>query len=60
MIGNLSKETFTPLWNTCYELLSVADYCLLELELNYVLLGKFQTDSLRHVLVNTVNKLGGV
>ena len=44
--GKLSEETFTALWNTCYGLLSVADYCLSELGLNYVHLGKFQTDCL--------------
>ena len=44
--GKLTKETFTALWNTCYGLLEVADYCLSELGLNYVLLGNFQTDCL--------------
>jgi len=44
--GKLSKETFTALWITCYGLREVADYCLSEFGLNYVLLGKFQTDSL--------------
>jgi len=44
--GKLSKETFTALWITCYGLREVADYCLSELGLNYVLLGKFETDSL--------------
>ena len=44
--GKLSKETFTELWITCFGLLEVADCCLLELGSNYVILGKFQTDSL--------------
>ena len=44
--GKLSKETFTALQNTCNGLLAVADYCLSKLGLNYVLLGKFQTDCL--------------
>jgi len=47
--GKLTKETFAALWNTCYGLLEVADYCLSELGLNYVLLGKFQTDCLEAV-----------
>jgi len=51
------EETFTALWNTCYGLLAVVDYCLSKLGLNYVLSGKFQTDCLDHVLVNTVNFL---
>ena len=55
--GKLSKETFTALWNTCYGLLSEADYCLSELKLNYVLVGKFQTDC--HILVNIANFLVG-
>ena len=42
----LSKETFTVLWITCYGFQEVADYCLSELGLNYMLLGKSQTDSL--------------
>ena len=42
----LRKETFTLLWITCYGLREVADYCLSELGLHYVLLEKFQTDSL--------------
>jgi len=39
-------KTFTALWITCYGLREVADYCLSEIGLHYVLLGKFQTNSL--------------
>ena len=44
--GNLSNETFTALIHTTNALLEVATYCLSELGADYVLLGKFQTDSL--------------
>ena len=44
--GNLSKETFTALIHTTNALQEVATYCLSELGADYVLLGKFQTDSL--------------
>jgi len=45
-LWEIKKETFTALWITCYGLREVADYCLSEFGLYFVLLGKFQTDSL--------------
>jgi len=42
----LRREPFSALCNTSYGLLKVADYCLSELGLIYVLLGMFQTDCL--------------
>ena len=40
----LTKEIFTALLHTTAALLEITDYCLEELNANYVLLGKFQTD----------------
>ena len=44
--GKLTKETFGALIHTTDALLEISKYCLQELGANYVLLGKFQTDSL--------------
>ena len=44
--GKLTKETFSALHHTTNALLEISNYCLTELKANYVLLGKFQTDSL--------------
>ena len=44
--GRLTKETFGALKHTTHALLEIADYCIDELGAEYVLLGKFQTDSL--------------
>ena len=41
-----TKETFTALHHTTTALLEISEYCLEELNANYVLLGKFQTDCL--------------
>ncbi|KAH6926697.1 hypothetical protein HPB50_021212 [Hyalomma asiaticum] len=42
----LSTETHSALRLTCYALVELCRYCLEELNFDYVLLGKFQTDSL--------------
>ena len=44
--GKLTKETFGALMHTMHALLEIADYCFNELGAKYILLGKFQTDSL--------------
>ena len=44
--GKLTRETFTALQHSTYALLELASYCTDELGAKYVLLGKFQTDSL--------------
>lgn len=44
--GKLGNDTHKALRLTCYGLVKVSIYCLGGLGLNYVLLGKFQTDSL--------------
>lgn len=44
--NNLTRQTHTALSHTIYGLLEVIKYCLTELDMNYVLLGKFQTDPL--------------
>ena len=44
--GKLTKETFSALKHTTQALLEISHYCLQELGARYVLLGKFQTDSL--------------
>lgn len=44
--GALSTETHSALRLTCYALVELCRYCLEELNFDYVLLGKFQTDSL--------------
>ena len=44
--GKLTKETHTAIVHTSEALLKISDYCLNELGAKYVLLGKFQTDSL--------------
>ena len=44
--GKLTKATHTALHHTTHCLLEISDYCLNELGAKYVLLGKFQTDSL--------------
>ena len=44
--GRLTKETFSALSHTTHALLEIAEYCITELGAKYVLLGKFQTDSL--------------
>ncbi|XP_077489629.1 uncharacterized protein LOC144100614 [Amblyomma americanum] len=44
--GVLTKETHASLHQTTHALVEVSRYCFDELQLSYVLLGKFQTDSL--------------
>ena len=44
--GKLTRETFGALMHTTHALLEITEYCLHELGAKYVLLGKFQTDSL--------------
>ena len=44
--GKLTRETFTALQHSTHALLELSSYCLHELGAKYVLLGKFQTDSL--------------
>ncbi|XP_075739881.1 uncharacterized protein LOC142785325 [Rhipicephalus microplus] len=44
--GVLTRETHSALRLTTETLVKVAEYCLNELNFDYVLLGKFQTDSL--------------
>ncbi|XP_064470198.1 uncharacterized protein LOC135384947 [Ornithodoros turicata] len=44
--GRLTRETHQAFRLTCYALTEVSRYCLEELGFTYVLLGKFQTDSL--------------
>ncbi|KAH9376536.1 hypothetical protein HPB48_006621 [Haemaphysalis longicornis] len=44
--GRLTSETHSALRLTSYCLIEVSRYCLEELHLEYVLLGKFQTHSL--------------
>ncbi|KAH9383461.1 hypothetical protein HPB48_024970 [Haemaphysalis longicornis] len=44
--GELTTETHAALRLTCYPLVQLCRYCFEELNFNYVLLGKFQTDSL--------------
>ena len=44
--GKLTRETYTALLHTSYALIEITEYCLNELGAKYILLGKFQTDSL--------------
>ncbi|KAK8756868.1 hypothetical protein V5799_000430 [Amblyomma americanum] len=44
--GCMTKETHTALRLTCYSLVELSRYCLEDLKFRYVLLGKFQTDTL--------------
>lgn len=44
--GTLTKETHGALRQTTRALVQITEYCFTELGLNYVLLGKIQTDSL--------------
>lgn len=44
--GMLTKETHASLHQTTHALVEISRYCFEELQLSYVLLGKFQTDSL--------------
>lgn len=44
--GQLTRETHTALRHTSHALVEVSAYCIEELGFKYVLLGKFQTDSL--------------
>ncbi|KAH9384587.1 hypothetical protein HPB48_026596 [Haemaphysalis longicornis] len=44
--GQLTRETHTALHHTSHALVEVSAYCIEELGFKYVLLGKFQTDSL--------------
>lgn len=46
--GILSKETMAALKLTTYGLLELTSYCINELKLQYILPGKFQTDSLEN------------
>ena len=44
--GKLTRETYSAIVHTSNALLEMSDYCINELGAKYVLLGKFQTDSL--------------
>ncbi|CAN8011284.1 unnamed protein product, partial [Ixodes pacificus] len=44
--GTLTKETHGALRQTTRAFVEIAEYCFTELGLNYVLLGRIQTDSL--------------
>jgi hypothetical protein len=44
--GILTKETFFAISHTTYALIEICNYCFSELQMDYVLLGKFQTDIL--------------
>ena len=44
--GKLTKESFTALHHTTYAFLELTKYCIEELKMQYILLGKFQTDHL--------------
>ncbi|XP_068083561.1 uncharacterized protein [Anabrus simplex] len=44
--GTLTKETHSALKLTTYGLIELAEYCLSELNMSYLLPGKFQTDAL--------------
>lgn len=45
--GNLTHETFTALRHTTTAILQITDYCISELNMRYILTGKFQTDQLK-------------
>ena len=45
--GKLTKETFAALHYTTYAFLELTKYCIEELKIQYMLLGKFQTDPLK-------------
>ena len=45
--GKLINETFTALKHTTTAILHVTDYCINELNMKYILPGKFQTDQWR-------------
>ena len=44
--GKLTKETFSALKHTTTAILQITDYCIDELNMKYMLPGKFQTDQL--------------
>lgn len=44
--NKLTSQTHTALYHTIYGILEILKYCFNELKMNFVLLGKFQTDSL--------------
>lgn len=44
--GKLTKETFTALRHTTHAIIEITNYCINELNLKYILTGKFQTDQL--------------
>lgn len=44
----LTSQTHTALCHTIHGMLEIVQYCIEELKMNYVLLGKFQTDPLEH------------
>nr|CAH7731460.1 unnamed protein product [Callosobruchus chinensis] len=46
--NKLSSQTHTALLHTLHGMLEIVKYCFEELNLNYVLLGKFQTDPLEN------------
>ncbi|KAH7966614.1 hypothetical protein HPB49_018028 [Dermacentor silvarum] len=46
--GRLTKETHGVLHQTNYGFIELARYCLDDLKLSYVLLGKIQTDGFEH------------
>ena len=45
--GKLPKETFSALMHTTHALLEISDYCFNERGAKFVLLARFQTDSLK-------------
>ncbi|XP_064120459.1 uncharacterized protein LOC135225155 [Macrobrachium nipponense] len=44
--GNLTRETFTAIKHTTQAMIGIAEYCISELKMDYILPGKFQTDNL--------------
>lgn len=44
--GMLSRETYTALKHTTHAMIEMTNYCISELNMNYILPGKFQTDNL--------------
>lgn len=46
--NKLTRQTHTALVHTIYGITEIVQYCLTELHINYVLLGKFQTDPLEN------------
>lgn len=46
--NKLTRQTHAALTHTIYGLLEIIEYCFEELDMNYLLLGKFQTDPLEN------------